>query len=181
MKRWLKKLIDLFRSKPKPEPVPEPVPEPEPVPAVKVHPDHVNWYGRKNRGGDGLYKPWDYEHPERPGRSALWLLPARNATNGQRFLAEHLGKAGGFRDEAGTQHVKWFRWPGGSFECSNKTLDGNNPAQGVSPGDGSMYFGDRIKVRGAFAEASGNWFLAWDIYGQLVFRKQIQDRNVRQE
>lgn len=148
---------------PQPEPTPVPEPTPEPVPDAPEQPI--------NRGGDGLYKP----------EANLWLLPSKHPTNGQRFLAEHLGTAGEFRDENGTELVKYFKWPGGVGAISDQPMDGAHPAIGINPDDGSMYFSAQIKCRSAKANATGNWFIARDIYNQLIFKKQIQDRNVRQE
>ena len=131
---------------PTPEPQPEPQPEPEPV----------------NHGGDGLYKP----------ESQLWLLPQRHP-NGQQMQARMLGRAGEYRDEAGTQLVKHFIVGG-----RNGPRSSGGPYN-IPDGEGMHNY--RVKLRDAKATASGNWFLAWDINNNLIYKMQIIDRNVRQE
>ena len=129
---------------------------------------------RVNRGGDGLYKP----------SSNLWLLPARNPHNGQPIFADHIGRAGEFKDRDGTQMVKHFVFPnktavaGRVINFQNKAPDPHNvnhyhPAAVPPVG--------RLKCRGARATNDGNWFIAWDIHGQRVFEKHIQEAGVRQE
>ena len=128
------------------EPTPEPQPEPEPI----------------NHGGDGLYKP----------ESQLWLLPQRHP-NGQQMQARMLGRAGEYRDEAGTQLVKHFIVGG-----RNGPRSSGGPYN-IPDGEGMHNY--RVKLRDAKATASGNWFLAWDINNNLIYKMQIIDRNVRQE
>ena len=128
------------------EPTPEPQPEPEPI----------------NHGGDGLYKP----------ESQLWLLPQRHP-NGQQMQARMLGRAGEYRNEAGTQLVKHFIVGG-----RNGPRSSGGPYN-IPDGEGMHNY--RVKLRDAKATASGNWFLAWDINNNLIYKMQIIDRNVRQE
>ena len=128
------------------EPTPEPQPEPEPI----------------NHGGDGLYKP----------ESQLWLLP-RYHPNGQQMQCRMLGRAGEYRDEAGTQLVKYFIVGG-----RNGPRSSGGPYN-IPDGEGMHNY--RVKLRDAKATASGNWFLAWDINNNLIYKMQIIDRNVRQE
>ena len=89
-----------------------------------------------------------------------------------------IGKAGEFsgRDMA---FVKWLTWPRDVGPCSSRAIDGTNPA--TDDGDADHFHGNGIKLRGAKVEADGNWLMVWDVYDQLLFRKQIQERGVRQE
>ena len=165
LSRWgqlVAKVYPLIAGKDKPaDPAKPPVEPTQPSEPEKV-----------NKGGAGLYKP----------EGNLWLLPSKNPTNGKAFRAEHLARAGEFRDEAGTELVKWFRWPDKIGPLSNRPINGavvvGTSGAGEHPG---MYHADKVKCRGAKATADGTWFLAWDTVGQLLFRKQIQERDVRQE
>ena len=156
--KGVEKLQEELKDKPEPEPTPEPVVEPEPQPEPEPEPEPIN------HGGDGLYKP-------DPG-SQLWLLP-RYHPDGQQMQCRMLGRAGEYRDEAGTQLVKHFIVGGR-----------NGPRSSGGPydiPDGEGMHNHRVKFRDAKATASGNWFLAWDINNNLIYKKHIIDRNVRQE
>jgi hypothetical protein len=190
---WLKSLIEkLFNRKPKPkpapvppapaqEPKPETKPEPEKPPAPAVHPDHVNWYRRTNKGGHGLYKPWDYHAPDKPGNSNLWLLPARNPTNGAPMRPSQLGVVGQYLDAECTMMIGTFRWPSGVGAMSDKPTNGSHTPSYMDDSREGWYHGDRIKIRGAKADRDGVTFGAFDVFGQLLFKKTIIERNVRQE
>ncbi len=126
-----------------------------------------------NKGGDGLYKP----------ESNLWLLQAKNPTNGKALKASDIGACGEYADQAGTKRLKWFVWPADCGALSRKAMDGMNTVASRNAGKEypSLYHGGRVKCRGAKAMASGSWFVARDIHGQVVARKQIRDRSARQE
>jgi len=154
--KGVERLQEELQEKTEPEPTPEPVVEPEPQPEPQPEPEPIN------HGGDGLYKP----------ESQLWLLP-RYHPNGQQMQCRMLGRAGEYRDEAGTQLVKYFR-----VGSRQGPVSSGGPYN-IPDGEGMHNY--RVKLRDAKATASGNWFLAWDINNNLIYKMQIIDRNVRQE
>lgn len=146
----------------KPAPV-KPAPEPE----IVIHPDHVNWYGRTNKGGHGLYKPWSYDNPAAPSLSRLWLLE-------QHIRPSHIKTVGVYD---GDRRVRYCNWPTGIGALSGRLIDGSQRApDNVS----AHYHSNRVKIRYARIDAEGQELrvTGWD-NNVIAVMKPIE-RNVRQ-
>ena len=175
--KWLRPILPFFYpGHTSPDSKPEPfVPDPEPPVTPPVVEPPKPSEPKPNKGGDGLYKPYEYEDGKISSRSKMWMLP-------QGIRAEHVARAGEYRPD-GTL-VDHFVWPNSKqpFPLNSQPIDGNHIAWEGVPGD--YYHPEsvgRLKCRQAKADAKGNIFRAFGMDGKVLAEMTIVDPEVRQE